>query len=89
MKLLILAATLTLPAGTPAAGPQTAAPDVFRDRRGCVPIPQQVAGETREYRGTRLDQQPPAQLLLAVDRRVNGCPEATIIRRDVGMPANR
>ncbi len=96
MKLLILAATLLLPAATPEAPPaaaparvEPAAQNIFRDRDGCLPIPQQVAGEKREYRGTRLDQQPPAHLLLAVDRRVNGCPEATLLRRDVGAPANR
>lgn len=85
MKLLILAATMALPA----AAPQPAAQNVFRETPGCLPIPQQVAGEKRDYRGTRLDRQPPAQLLLAVDRRVNGCPEATIIRRDIGLPAGR
>lgn len=90
MKLLVLAATLLPPAATPGAlpadSPRPAAQNVLGDRPGCVPIPQQVAGEMREYRGSRLDQQPPAQLLLAVDRRVNGCPEATIIRRDVSAP---
>ncbi len=97
MKLLIVAAAIVLlPAATPGvltvpttARADPAAQNAFRDREGCLPIPQQVAGEKREYRGTRLDQQPPAQLLLAVDRRVNGCREATIIRRDIGAPARR
>lgn len=100
MKLVILAAALVLPASAPgtriAAPEQTVdaparpSPERFdannahSDRKGCIPIVQQVAGEDREYRGTRLDQQPPAQLLLAVDREVNGCREATIIRRDIG-----
>jgi hypothetical protein len=44
-------------------------------RPDCVSIPRQVAGEDRRYDGTRLDRQPPGRLILAVERRVNGCPE--------------
>jgi hypothetical protein len=92
MKLAILAAALLLPASAPApdAPPaQAKAPDqlgiqnAHSDRAGCTPIVQQVAGENRVYRGTRLDQQPPAQLLLAVDRQVGGCREVTFLRRNV------
>lgn len=46
-------------------------------RPDCVSIPRQVAGEDRRQDGTRLDRQPPGRLILAVDRRVNGCPEVT------------
>jgi hypothetical protein len=49
--------------------------NVMPVRPACVSIPRQVAGEDRRYDGTRLDQQPPGRLILAVDRRVNGCPE--------------
>lgn len=70
--------------------PQPAAETVFQTRPGCLPIPQQVSGdksEMRRNRGTRLNEEPPAQLLLAVDRRINGCAEATVIRRDVSTPS--
>ena len=46
-------------------------------RPDCVSIPRQVAGEDRSQDGTRLDRQPPGRLILAVERRVNGCPEVT------------
>lgn len=52
--------------------------NLYRTRPGCVSIPRQVAGEDREYRGTRLDQLPPGKLLLAVERRVDGCPEIVL-----------
>ena len=58
-------------------------PNVHRDLPGCRPIAQQVAGEDRKYRGTRLNEQPPAQLLAAVDRQVDGCREVTFLRRNV------
>jgi hypothetical protein len=92
MKLAILAAALLLPASAPApqAPPAQAeqperhrTPNAHGDRPGCTPIVQQVAGENRKYRGTRLDQQPPAQLLLAVDRQVGGCREVTFLRRNI------
>ena len=51
--------------------------NVMPARPDCVSIPRQVAGEDRRYDGTRLDQQPAGRLILAVDRRVNGCPEVT------------
>jgi hypothetical protein len=44
-------------------------------RSDCESIPRQVAGEDRRYDGTRLDRQPPGQLILAVERHVGGCPE--------------
>jgi hypothetical protein len=95
MKFVILAAALLLPASAPApeavpARPEQAdAPDTHRtpnahqDQPGCTPILQQVAGEDRKYRGTRLNEQPPAQLLAAVDRQVGGCREVTFLRRNV------
>ncbi len=55
--------------------------NVMPNRPDCVSIPRQVAGEDRRYDGTRLDQQPPGRLILAVDRRVNGCPEVTFVNR--------
>ncbi len=92
MKIALLAA-LALPiagaAQTP--DPEAGAPPAFSDperaarnmldepRPGCTPIVVQVAGEDRESRGTRLDQQPPARLLYAVDRQVDGCREVTFV----------
>ena len=93
MKLLILSALL-LPAAsaaqnappggaeaprTQSRGPDQAMPVLGQPRAGCMPIVQQVSGEKREYRGTRLDQQPPARMLYAVDRQVDGCREATFV----------
>ena len=97
MKLLILGAILAAQAGvispptTPESrgmpNPFTHTPpgkETFGFGPGCLPLIQQVAGDKRERPGSRLDQQPPAQLLLAVDRHVDGCREATIINRNVG-----
>lgn len=96
MKLALLPVSVVLPltgaAPAPEPQPSTEAPravsetphaarDRFQEPRpGCTPIVVQVAGENREYRGTRLDQQPPAQLLYAVDREVDGCREVTFVR---------
>ena len=95
MKIALLAVSLALPlaGAAPASEPQPpaeaprAAPDtpyaarnMFEEPRpGCTPIVVQVAGEDREYHGTRLDQQPPARTLYAVDRRVDGCREAVFV----------
>lgn len=88
MKIALLAA-LALPLAGVAPDPQAEAPSpepqraarnmLDEPRPGCMPIVVQVAGEDREYRGTRLDEQPPARLLFAVDRQVNGCREATFV----------
>jgi hypothetical protein len=87
MKIVFLAAAFLLPMATPAQAPERPAraqpadtPIVSPDRPSCTPIRQQVAGENRAYPGTRLDQQPPAQLLYAVDRQVGGCREVTFVR---------
>lgn len=64
--------------GAAIAGPIEDPMNRYRIRPGCVSIPQQVAGEDREYRGTRLDRLPPGKLLLAVDRRIDGCPEIVL-----------
>ena len=58
--------------------------NLMRERSNCESIPRQVAGEDRRYDGTRLDQQPPGRMILAVQREVAGCPEvafANDIRR--------
>jgi hypothetical protein len=81
-------ALLCIGAAAPQAGPPApaqAAPELnphsfdrmnaMPARPDCVSIPRQVAGEDRRYDGTRLDRQPPGRLILAVERRVNGCPE--------------
>ena len=90
MKTLLLAALL-LPAPSATEPPKTehtaplemprTMPVLGEARPGCMPIVQQVSGEKREYRGTRLDQQPPARMLFAVDRQVNGCHEATFVNQ--------
>jgi hypothetical protein len=83
MKLAIVAAALML-AGTGA--PQSAPPNTmnrYQKQPRCASIPQQVAGEDRRYNGTRLDRQPPGQLLLAVDRQVDGCHEAVLMRDEL------
>ena len=49
--------------------------NVMPARPDCMSIPRQVAGEDRRHDGTRLDRQPPGRLILAVERRVGGCPE--------------
>lgn len=94
MKFAILAAALALTGASAPRAPETAAPsapgpDAF-DRMnrlgalpGCVPIAQQVSGENRRYDGTRLDRQPPGQVLLAVDRQVDGCHEAVLLRDEL------
>jgi hypothetical protein len=51
----------------------------FRQGPGCVPIQRQVMGENRHYSGTRLDQEPPGRMILAVDRQVNGCHEVALL----------
>jgi len=93
MKIALLVAALAVQAATPAQAPpseapadqQRSTPNAFHGGKGCTPIVVQVAGEDRDYRGTRLDQQPPAQLLYAVDRQVAGCREVTFVNgRRVG-----
>jgi len=101
MKIALLATALALPVGGAAPPTEPTAPSARHTPSlneqirnvypgagpDCIPIPVQVAGERREYHGSRLDQQPPARLLLAVDRRVNGCPVATIVGGSYGLQA--
>ena len=91
MKIVLLAAMLALPlGGEPETRPERAAappatdsgrriPNFLGEREGCTPIVVQVAGEDRVYRGTRLDQQPPARMIYAVDREVEGCRAVTFV----------
>ena len=51
----------------------------YREAPDCLPIPRQVAGADRRYKGNRLDQQPPGRLLHAVERRVDGCRTVTFV----------
>jgi hypothetical protein len=98
MKLALLAAlALPLTGAAQTAEPQSKASPtepqratrnmLDEPRPGCTPIVVQVAGEDREYRGTRLGQQPPARLLYAVDRRVDGCREVTFVNEQRVGPA--
>jgi len=106
MKIALLVAALAAQATVPAQAPTAEAPagrqqvsprpdrpmpNAFTDNEGCTSIVVQVAGDDREYRGTRLDQQPPARLLYAVDRRVDGCREVTFVndRRIGPEPSGR
>ena len=70
----------TLRPAPEASGDPLTMPNALGSRPGCLPLVVQVARDKRDRPGSRLDQQPPAQLLLAVDRHVDGCREATIIR---------
>ena len=61
-------------------------PNAFELRSGCLPILQQVQDQAKRDRtgdSRTLDREPPAALLLAVDRQVNGCREVTFVRRNV------
>lgn len=90
MKIALLAAAATLsmtgtaqapePAQTQA--PRAAARIVSPDRAGCVPIARQVAGADKPPPASRLDRQPPAYALLAVDRQVGGCREVTFLGQE-------
>jgi hypothetical protein len=65
-------------------------PNAFDQPAGCMPIVQQVqeqAKRSRENEFRTLDREPPANLLLAVDRQVAGCREVTFLRRDVAPEA--
>jgi hypothetical protein len=86
MRILALIPLALLAAAAPPQSParQSPAPEAppsldrmnaFVQRPGCASITRQVAGEDRRYNGTRLDQQPPARLILAVDRHMDGCHE--------------
>ena len=92
MKLAILAAALVLAGAKPAPAPEADAPppvpaegfdrmNLHREQPGCVPIARQVAELGRGgNRAQRLDRLPPGHAFLAVDRRVNGCREVTLLR---------
>lgn len=62
-------------------------PNAFSSGPNCRPIAQQVQDEARRNRDgdhRTLDREPPASLLLAVDRHVGGCREVTFLRRNIG-----
>jgi hypothetical protein len=76
-------------AAVPPAGEVRPAPpdsfdrmNAFRETPGCKSILLQVAGEDRSRNGTRLDQQPPGRMILAVDRQVNGCHEVALLSEE-------
>jgi len=63
-------------------------PNAFAQNPACTPILRQVQEENkrREERAGEartLGREPPAHLLLAVDRHVGGCREVTFLRRNV------
>lgn len=78
--------TMTLPS-SPEMDRLFATPNLASQPPGCRTIIQQVQAEAlrnrdNEYR--TLDREPPASLLLAVDRHVGGCREPTFVRRNIG-----
>ena len=85
VPLALLCIGATPPQGAPPPAPAQTAPElnphsfdrmnVMQARPNCESVPRQVAGEDREYDGTRLDRLPPGRTILAVQREVNGCPE--------------
>ena len=92
MKLILLSALLLpaasaaqapSPAPTPAPAPTAAMPNLLSSGGArCMPIAQQIAAETKRLRGAdahRLDREPAAHLLVAVDRQVSGCREVTFV----------
>ena len=87
MKLLLFT-FLLLPAASSAQAPaprqadQSAGstmPVLGQARPGCTSVLRQVVGPEQRRPGQRLDQQPPAKMLYAVDRHVNGCREVTLV----------
>lgn len=71
-------------------------PNVATQPPGCRTILQQVQDEAlrnRDGEFRTLDREPPASLLLAVDRQIDGCREPTFVRRNIGsnerVPAAR
>lgn len=100
MKLVIALVALqaALPAAVPALQPAptlppptvTDMPNAFTQAPNCLPIIRQIQEQAKRTRDTEyrtLDREPPAHLLLAVDRQVNGCREAAFLRRDAGPGA--
>lgn len=80
---LMASPALAAAPAAPAPGAQPlATPNLYAAMPGCPSIQRQVAGEDKEYRGTRLDQQPPGKLLLAVDREVEGCRVVTFAAQE-------
>lgn len=94
---LLLAGAPPAAAPQPTAQQQPAATDradvmdpmnIHRDRSDCRSILRQVQeqskrAEVRQGEVRTLDREPPAHLLLAVDRSVGGCREVTFIRRNI------
>lgn len=91
LPLSLLAATAAIACGppkparlgvwTPVPGPEHVMPNALAERADCTPIVRQVSGENRPAVGQRLDRQPPARALLAVDRQVDGCREVTFVNQ--------
>lgn len=78
LSLLLWLLAAPAAAQTPPAQRLLAMPNRFPSAQGCPSMARQVMGD-RRYPGTRLGDQPPGRGLLAVDRRLEGCPIATLI----------
>lgn len=91
VPLSLLAATAAIACGPPkparlgvwtaVPAPERTMPNALAERSDCTPIARQVSGEDRSVTGQRLDQQPQARALLAVDREVDGCREVTFVNQ--------
>jgi hypothetical protein len=81
---------LLLVAAAASASPQTAADmpaiNPIADSRLCPETPMSRARKLGEKatRAVPLNELPPAQLFMAVDRRVDGCPAPIVVRYGIG-----
>lgn len=94
MRFLLAASVGLLPLSLSAASPAEVSlrddpvefpapiPNHFSAPVECESIPQQVIGEDKEYRSTRLDRLPPGKLLHAVERQVDDCPVVTFVAEE-------
>ena len=83
MRLLILCAAIALPAGSTAAPPPTSAKPqatASSTQAACRSANLHRADSPPKLEMKRLDELPPANLMLAVVREVEGCNEPVIVR---------
>ena len=96
MRLLLPAVALVFSASSSAA-PQGPSPQdsftpypyvgAFGDDRECTDVRVRHAEETKNIRGQRLGELPPGDLILAVDREIDGCRKPVIVRYGIGSGA--
>jgi len=76
------------PAPVPSARVAADMPNFSAGRPDCPSFARQIAEETKAWReraleARTLNREPPAHLLLAVDRHENGCHKLTFVRRNI------